>query len=120
MEADPDWDRMPNLLEYAFGLDPRSAQVGGSAAPVAELRVDPETSLSHLAVTFDRPQGIGAHAIFRMQKSSDLRSWTDVSAEEEIVSENELRQTIRLTDAEADDGLSAKLFVRIQVALVGE
>ena len=70
--ADPDGDRLPNLVEYALGGDPRSPQddeivvvepAGGS------LTLIYRRDLAHTGVQL------------RAQVSSDLRNWTDLADE---------------------------------------
>lgn len=68
--ADPDGDGVPNLLEYAFALDPLVAGIDGL----------PSSSFVHvagedfLAVTFHRNPG-AADLVFTPQASSDLEHW---------------------------------------------
>ncbi len=51
--ADPDHDGIPNLLEYAFGLDPKSP--ASSAVPKAQLTT--VVSSQHIGLTYTRLKG---------------------------------------------------------------
>ncbi|HWI59144.1 MAG TPA: hypothetical protein VNZ22_18095, partial [Bacillota bacterium] len=75
-DADPDHDGLSNLLEYAFGLDPRRASV--RSQPLLNLEsVDGDT---HLTLALRLATGAReAHLLW--ETSDDLRTWTaDASA----------------------------------------
>lgn len=53
LTADPDGDGLPNLLEYAFGLDPNLPGAGG--LPRVEIR--PAGDDDYLCISYRRPEG---------------------------------------------------------------
>ena len=69
--ADPDHDGIPNLLEYAFGLDPAANNTGQLPQPVV--------TGGNVVVRFTEPPGV-AGIIYGAQWSATLLpgSWTDV------------------------------------------
>lgn len=84
--ADADGDGLPNFLEYAFGLDPRTP----NALPAAALDLN-----GHLSLTLTRPKALPG-LLYSGEASSSLESWpTSVSAE--LILDGD-PQTIRFTD----------------------
>jgi len=110
--ADPDKDEISNLLEYAMGLDPNSADSAASGAPSV------------------RPQGGALTMIFRRARSAtdvdlvvewsqDLKTWTDQSGSEyemqlaeRLVAEN---GDIATYEASMAVGAGRRGFVRLTV-----
>jgi hypothetical protein len=76
-DADPDGDGLPNLLEYAFGLDPTQADPAGQLVPVV-LRQDGE---DWFACEFLRNTN-ATDLTFRIQATSDLSApdWSEVAS----------------------------------------
>jgi hypothetical protein len=68
--ADPDYDGIPNLLEYALNRNPTAPEVG--KAPVSGM------ANSYLTLTF-RKSTIAEGITFHVQVSSDLASWSEVN-----------------------------------------
>ncbi len=69
-EADPDGDGIPNLLEYAYGLDPLVA--GTEGAPVASFVS--VAGVEHLAISFRR-NPFAADLVYTPEVTSDLTNW---------------------------------------------
>jgi hypothetical protein len=68
--SDPDYDGIPNLLEYALGLDPN--QTSGSGLPVCS------SSGGYLALTFNR-QKSATDITYSVEATGDLgSSWTQI------------------------------------------
>lgn len=80
--ADPDNDRIPNALEYAFGLSPNAAPNAANAAPfvVGLGSVAPQAGdgLSHLTLVYNRPVAPPGDVSFKVQVSNDLSAWYDI------------------------------------------
>jgi hypothetical protein len=68
--ADPDYDGIPNLLEYALNRNPTAPEVG--KAPVSGM------ANSYLTLTF-RKSTTAEGITFHVQASSDLASWSEVN-----------------------------------------
>jgi hypothetical protein len=68
--ADPDRDAIPNLLEYAFALDPLVASDEG--VPVGSLTATGGTDF--LTLTFQRPAS-ATDLTYRVLVSSNLYAW---------------------------------------------
>jgi len=79
--ADPDGDGAGNLVEFAFGSDPRRAS---GSPPISNLRIDGRfIRLTISGLTSDPA------TIVEAQMSSDLRSWSAVAG----MVENDIRDT---------------------------
>jgi hypothetical protein len=93
---DPDEDGRSNLKEFAFGLNPRSAEFPDLSEPKAHIHVDGHGS-GFLSISYRR--SLGADALFSMQQSTNLLSWvsfTGAETTEDIEGEpNVKRVTIR-------------------------
>ena len=78
---DPEQDGMSNLLEYAFGGNPKvaDAQERGVSAGRAEVNGE-----SFLSLGFRRRLG-DASLRFRVQESNNLGQWTDLNPEQRII-----------------------------------
>jgi uncharacterized protein YjiK len=82
-DADYDHDGVGNLLEYALGLDPKTAPSASErgALPQAMLHDASAPELSdRLALSFQLPASIPADATYTVQASTDLVSWTDLAS----------------------------------------
>jgi hypothetical protein len=66
--ADPDADGLPNLLEYALGADPKTADLP-TIAPVVGTAAD------RLTLTYTRPVAI-TDVAYTVEWSADLQTWT--------------------------------------------
>jgi hypothetical protein len=68
--ADPDHDGIPNLMEYALGLDPKTPSVTG--LPV--LGQQTVNGKNYLTLTFTKPRTI-SDVQYTVQVSADLVTW---------------------------------------------
>jgi hypothetical protein len=100
LPADPEEDGVPNLFEYALGLDPWAADADG--LPVGRLvEIEGERYLS-----FEHRRLIGEHGLeYRVEISTDLEQWTD--AEEHWSGEPEIEPT--------GDGLTERVTRRLPI-----
>jgi hypothetical protein len=114
--ADPDHDGLPNLLEYALGLDPRSP-APTSALPVAQrLEINGQP---FLALSIERPAGGLPDLVYTPEISNDLVTWRRDSGE--IITSapvpNGARETLTYRTAQpAAPG--SRVFLRLSVQLV--
>ncbi|MEY4489998.1 MAG: hypothetical protein RIQ79_2506 [Verrucomicrobiota bacterium] len=115
---DNDNDGMPNLMEYAFGGNPKvrdQAQKG----PRSEV-VDVE-SHRYLTLSFDRRRQPGALR-YSLEESTDMVTWTQVDLNTRLVGSPVIRdaemETITVKGGQAIDGTgaSAKSFMRIRLS----
>ena len=107
---DPDNDGVSNLLEFALGLNPILKQSGSFLPQV--LR--DETGLS---LTYNSIKSLEDY-IVKVQVSTDLSNWTDVSNEDnyEVVFEDELIKTVSVRlEFEKDLNNSSVAFMRLVV-----
>jgi hypothetical protein len=98
--ADPEGDGVPNLFEYALGLNPWEPDAGG--LPMGRLvEIGGEQYLS-----FEHRRLIGEHGLdYRVELSTDLEQWTD--AEEAWAGEPEIEPT--------GDGLTERVTRRLPI-----
>jgi large repetitive protein len=77
-DADPDGDGMANLIEYAFGTEPREVSSDRDLA-----RVKPEVvqvvGEKRLRLRFTLPEFIPADVLYQIEVSDDLKVWTVVA-----------------------------------------
>jgi len=77
-DADPDGDGLANVLEYAFGTEPRE---GGADRNLA--RVTPEVvevaGQKRLRLRFTLPEFIPTDVLYQVEVSDDLDEWTVVA-----------------------------------------
>lgn len=78
---DPEKDGMPNLMEYAFGGNPKVADAHARGMQASRHVVNGE---SFLSVGFHRRVG-DASLRFRVQESANLGEWTDLDLESRII-----------------------------------
>lgn len=128
--ADPDGDKVVNLLEFAFGLDPRVAEIASPyALSVAGLPVGTRVT----AVYRQREGGVGLTGYdytadglrYTIEASSDLQAWrpfdemSGLSAEHTRTTNGDGTETVNFTLA-VDPVLAAegRIFVRLNVSVV--
>lgn len=111
--ADPDGDGLANLLEYALGLDPRTANVASAASIASVIRLSGE---QHLALSYERPAGGLPDVDYRVEVSRDLVSWSHAPADftADIVALPGSRERVT---ARAIAPLEPRLFIRLTVSL---
>ncbi len=104
--ADPDFDGLPNLLEYAFGLQPKTPDSGGNIPVVG-------VSGSNLTITYRRNL-TATDLSWQVMQSTDLVTWTPASVSESIVSTSGNIRTVK--DSVAING-ATKLFLKLSVTM---
>lgn len=111
--GDLDGDGVSNLLEYAFGLDPRRAE----ADPV-EIGSEPAAGGRRLTLRFNRRSDT-SNLTYTALQSSDLQTWQQPASAPEVVSitanPDGVTETVvlRLNETVAD---GSRLFLRVSVA----
>ncbi len=111
--ADPDGDGLPNLLEYAFGLDPLLADADADTVPTA-ARIEGRLEFAYIRRT-DAPDL--AHV---PEVSGTLNEWSSGDgAVEEIAVERagENRERVTVRDAAAQP-VGPRRFIRLRVELL--
>jgi hypothetical protein len=81
--ADPEYDQLVNLLEYAFAGLPKVPTAAGVPVPV--VLVHPLTLESHLGLIYTRPVG-HLDLIYELQLTEDFITWRNGEADTDTVS----------------------------------
>jgi hypothetical protein len=80
--ADPDNDRIPNIVEYALGLDPKTPSQPGSVFRGYTDAANP----TQITFEYTRPKGLsGTQLTYAVQSSPDLLNWSSGSGTETVV-----------------------------------
>jgi len=115
VDADPDCDGLNNLLEYAFGLAPKTAEIGTESLPKLAV-VAGDDSKDYLSISFDRPIAVVGNISITLFRSTDLGIWNPVVTTTEILADDGTTQSLRLTDLTAiSDAPRAYLKLRIEL-----
>lgn len=93
-EADPDYDGIPNFMEYALGLLPKVATPGDHDA----LPKVAKSSGGATTLTFMRPADRVGSVSYSISYSTDLDEWFPLIELEEIESEDAGIQSVKFTD----------------------
>ncbi len=80
-EADPEFDGLVNILEYAFGREPK---LNDSSAPTSTVLLT-DGSSDYLALVYVRETG-SSDLLFEPQVSSDMDDWSSGASHTETVS----------------------------------
>lgn len=107
--ADPDGDGLVNLLEFALGLSPTSAD-GDDARP--QLEFDDQR---HLVLVYERPVVL-AGVTYAVDVSDNGSDWSLLSSPEQIAPLPGGRETVRVRDDRAAPSQS-KRYLRLRVSL---
>jgi len=103
-DADPDFDGLVNLVEYAFGLDPKVPDRANLL-----FAMEPPDSIS---LTY-RKALAADDIVWVVEQANNLDdNWTTASAVNEIVSDNGVIQYIK---AKISTGNAPQLFLRLKV-----
>src|SRR5690606_11815514 len=94
--ADPDGDGLPNFVEFAFSLEPNTAD--GHFAPLT-AQIDAESPEERI-LEFERPEGLTGIS-YQLETSTDLRTWSPVTATPEITSLGNGRERVVFRDTES-------------------
>ena len=81
-EADPDFDGLANLMEYALGLDPKQAAVGALLPAVYTEHIG---GLNYLAMRYRRPMNGRPGLAYVHQVGGDLLAWASGAAATTLV-----------------------------------
>jgi|GEM_PF-1365657 NPCBM/NEW2 domain. len=113
--ADPDGDGLPNLLEYAFDTDPRTADTGHAFPRIDTLLANGQT---YLTLTFPRRAAVDAGVSYLVEESPDLASWTALELAPRLVGPpSDLGNGLELVTVRGDIPLGAgtRAFLRLRV-----
>lgn len=77
---DPDYDGLPNLLEYAFGGNPTIVDAAERGVQAGRINAN---GVTFLTAGFRRRLG-DSSLLFRVQESSDLEAWQDLSLPQQL------------------------------------
>jgi hypothetical protein len=107
--ADPDGDGLPNLLEYALGADPKTADASNHAAQVG-------FSADHLTLAYTRPSTV-TDLNYALEWTTDLQTWsTGNTVIEQVNSTTNPDGTITVTSrAVALLSSSPRQFLRLRI-----
>ncbi|MDB6138330.1 MAG: hypothetical protein JWO94_1402, partial [Verrucomicrobiaceae bacterium] len=108
-DADPDRDGLPNLVEYALGLNPREP------SNPAVLRSTIENGV--LSVTYVRSK-TATDVTFIIEDSEDLATWNsgdNFTSPPQVIAEDGMTQTVKVTDVQS--AASTQRFLRLRVTL---
>jgi len=106
---DPAGDGVPNLMKFAFGMDPRG-KARSPHTPVERMQIGNETFLK-----MSIPRNGVNLARMRVEVSSDLIDWHHGPAFLEVVSENERELVVR--DRTPFSSAGGRRFMRLRVEL---
>lgn len=116
LAADPDGDGIPNLLEYAFALDP----LGSSREGLPTTAIEEFESQMYLTISYRRPED-RTDLLYRVEVSSDLDGWTELDQELltiRIEPGDDGIDVVTVRDTEPVDS-SNRRFLRVVVEYVG-
>jgi hypothetical protein len=117
-EADPDSDRLSNLLEYSVNLDPRMAET--NRAFTAEIEMNPNDNKPYLVLTHKRRTGKPSDVRCEVFVSNDLATWSSGPIYMEILQVtddgNGVTETVR-TRVKTPIDQAPQKFVRLGVTL---
>jgi hypothetical protein len=107
--ADPDHDGLPNLLEYAFGLDPTT--------PSTTNRPYSTLDSNYLSLIYTKVLA-ATDLTYTIEESTDLSNWVTVTPvnEDPVLMDDGFIQTIKASRPRTDAGSAGKLFLRLQVS----
>ena len=114
--ADPDGDGIPNLLEYAFNLDPTTP--GCDGLPTAATAINPADGKTYLTYTYRRRIGGGGMA-YIVETTSDLMGWNSSGNDIQpigapVPNADGITETVTLRVLPSTDSASVR-FVRLRV-----
>ncbi len=101
--ADPDGDGIPNLMEYAIGLDPKTAQNGVISVSAGQInqRGKPTVSTGSTSTGVDfravfgrRKDYDAAGLIYKVQFSGDLVTWVDSTATPTVIADDGIIEAV--------------------------
>lgn len=113
--GDPDQDGIVNLLEYAFGLNPVQADPTTAVPKIVSM---PAGADLYYGVEYERPTGGRADLTYRLETSTDLKSWQLETGMESVEPLANGRERVRLRTAAPFTG--DRQFLRLRVSTVDE
>lgn len=106
-------DGLPNLVKYAFGLDPHVA-VPADQPVVGRLTVGADR---YLTLTYRRPDAAPSDLVYTVEVSADGTTWTSTSGATVAVSNSSLSgiTTIKVRDATPSNGSTITRRIRLKI-----
>ncbi|MFN0075008.1 MAG: beta strand repeat-containing protein [Prosthecobacter sp.] len=92
--GDPDLDGIPNLLEFAFGMQPASARRGSLTYSVNVITTgEPVASVTN-AIFVRRKDYLTAGLTYTVEFSPDLTTWTPASTTPDVLADDGIHQVV--------------------------
>ncbi len=107
--ADPDKDGINNLLEYAYGMEPKISSTVG--VPVSEIQN--VGGADYLTITYRRNRA-ATDVIYGVQVSSDLQTWTTHVTELSVTDNGDGTDKVVVRD-NIPVSSATNRFIRVQV-----
>jgi alpha-tubulin suppressor-like RCC1 family protein len=112
-DADPDFDGLPNLLEYVFALSPTQPATTSASRPTSEFQQ--VEGVPCLVYTHRRLKAAGAYCSYF--SSTDLAAWTEVAQSPVIVDPDlDGDGTVELVSLAVPLGDHPALFIKLAVS----
>jgi len=120
-DADPDFDGVSNLLEFAFGLNPLVSSPSPLALAPGNTLISRgvptwvKSDTENHAVFLRRKDRIATGLVYAVQTSSDLSAWHTLITTPEVIGSNGEMEIVRVPIPAPTEGETSQ-FMRVQVS----